>query len=376
MRQTVPYGRELPAAATAGASGRVVPAALGSAATLADAPAAESFGQDALLYRIGESPCAVLRAGLDGIAAGPCGEPLQPRVYVRPDRAVRLADLVARYAPFELEVGDEEVELHGRGTQEAGPVERRLVLEWARRLLAEARGVTATRGFRLAFEWHRQLQGGRDCDALAIYLSGEALATTCDGLHTTGDVAPERMAAILDWHDRLAPFQVVRERGVGAEEVSQRLILPGAGTEEQDDETVRTIVALADALHADLLARQLARQQEEEARLAALEAARLAERQAAQQAAAAQRPWMPPPPEGEDQAEMTLSESIGVGAGEGERVTLGPEEEEGEEDEEGSGDEDDGDAGAAQGTIEIRPSPPPVEPEDDGDGDPGDDGEP
>jgi hypothetical protein len=280
---------------------------------LAEAPAATSFGQDALLYRIGESPCAVLRAGLDGLSAGLCGEELQPRVYVRPDRPMRLAELVARYAPFELEVGDEEVELHGHGSEEAGPVERRMVLEWARRLMAEARGVTATRGFRLAYEWHRQIQGGRDCEAVAIYLSGEAFATTCSDLRAAGHVEGNRMAAILAWHDQVAPFQAVRQGGAGGEAVADRIFFPGAGEAEQDDETVKTMIALARAIHADVLARQLARQRAEQEREAALEAARLEETQAAERQTAAARPWVPPSVV-EEQGELTLNEAIAVGA--------------------------------------------------------------
>jgi hypothetical protein len=257
---------------------------------LAEAPAATSFGQDALLYRIGESPCAVLRAGLDGLSAGLCGEELQPRVYVRPDRPMRLAELIARYAPFELEVGDEEVELHGHGSEEAGPVERRMVLEWARRLMAEARGVTATRGFRLAYEWHRQIQGGRDCEAVAIYLSGEAFATTCSDLRAAGHVEHDRMAAILAWHDQVAPFQAVRQGGAGGEPVADRIFFPGAGEAEQDDATVKTMIALARAIHADVLARQLDRQRAEQEREAALEAARLEETQAAERQAGGSAP--------------------------------------------------------------------------------------
>lgn len=292
----------------------IAPASTPSGLTaLAEAPAATSFGRDALLYRIGESPCAVLRAGLDGLSAGLCGEELQPRVYVRPDRPMRLAELVARYAPFELEVGDEEVELHGHGSEEAGPVERRMVLEWARRLMAEARGVTATRGFRLAYEWHRQIQGGRDCEAVAIYLSGEAFATTCSDLRAAGHVEHDRMAAILAWHDQVAPFQAVRQGGAGGEPVSDRIFFPGAGEAEQDDETVKSMIALARAIHADVLARQLDRQRAEREREAALEAARLEESQAAERQAAAARPWVPPSMI-EEQGELTLDESIAVGA--------------------------------------------------------------
>ncbi|HEX2164941.1 MAG TPA: hypothetical protein VHM02_13435, partial [Thermoanaerobaculia bacterium] len=230
VQQTVPFGREIAPAVARAAGAAAVPA------RFAEAPAAGSIGEEALLYRIGESPCAVLRAGLDGLAAGLCGEELRARVYLRPDRPMRLADLVARFAPFEVEVGQEEVELHGRGSEVAGPIERRLVLEWARRLMAEARGVTAIRPYRLAFEWHRQLQGGRECQALAVYLSGEAVASTCDGLHAVGSVPAQRMAPILAWHDRLAPFQAVRQGGTGADSVSTRLILPGAGDTTQDDD--------------------------------------------------------------------------------------------------------------------------------------------
>lgn len=370
VRRTEPYGREL-APAAARDTGLAFASTVGGSTPFADAAPAESFGQDALFYRIGESPCAVLRAGLDGVAAGLCGDELQPRVYLRPDRPLRLAELVARYAPFELEVGDEEVELHGRGGEEAGPVERRLVLEWARRLMAESRGVTATRGFRLGFEWQRQLRGGLDCDALAVYLSGEALATTCDGLRTSGQVPAAQMEAILAWHDRLAPFQVVRQGGAGGESVSERLVVPGAGEAEQDEETVRAMTALAATLHAEVLARQLAVQQAEVEREAALEAARLVEMHEAEAAAQAERGWVPPFAR-EDESEMTLSEAIAVGADpeavEEEAAALVPRE---EGDEEGGGEDEGGEAGDAAGAAD---EPAAAEPPDDDGGDEGDGG--
>lgn len=371
-RRAVALQHRTAAAGGAAPATGIVPASTpGGSTALAEAPAAASFGDDALLYRIGESPCAVLRAGLDGLAAGLCGEELQPRVYVRPDRPMRLAELVARYAPFELEVGDEEVELHGGGAEVAGPVERRMVLEWARRLMAEARGVTATRGFRLGYEWHRQIQGGRECEAVAIYLSGEALATTCDGLHSIGSVEPERMAPILAWHDQVAPFQAVRQGGAGGEPVADRIFFPGAGEAEQDDDTVKTMIALARAIHADVLARELARRQAEEEQAAAREAARLAEIQAAEQEAARARPWTPPSMQ-EDQGELTLSESVAVGADPEAVQEVAPraggepeEDDDGADDDEDGGEEDAGGGGDGGGTAD-----------DDGAGepDPGDDG--
>lgn len=354
-RRAAALQNQPPAVDGAAPANGIVPASTPAGLTpLAEAPAAASFGQDALLYRIGESPCAVLRAGLDGLASGLCGEELQPRVYVRPDRPMRLAELVARYAPFELEVGDEEVELHGGGIEVPGPVERRMVLEWARRLMAEARGVTATRGFRLAYEWHRQIQGGRECEAVAIYLSGEVLATTCDGLHSFGHVEPGRMAPILAWHDQVAPFQAVRQGGAGGEPVSDRLFFPGGGEAEQDDDTVKSMIALARAIHADVLARELARQRAEEEREAALEAARLAEIQAAEQEAARARPWVPPTLR-EEQGELTLGESVAVGADPeaveevAPRAGGEPEEEEDDADAGDGGEEDPDDGGAEAG---------------------------
>ncbi|HUO87170.1 MAG TPA: hypothetical protein VM617_07245 [Thermoanaerobaculia bacterium] len=302
VRRTVPYGRQLAPAA--------VPA---RPSPLATAPTAESFGEDALVYRVGSSPCAILRAGLDGLAAGMCGEELSPRVYLRPDRPLRLAELISRYASFEVEDGDEKVAFHGRGAEVAGAVEQRLMLEWARRLMAEAHGVAGTRGYRLALEWHRQFQGGRDCESVAIYLSGEALATTCDGLRSAGTVPAGRMAAILAWHDRLLPFQAVRERRDGNEQVSTRLIVPGAGGATQDDDTVKSMVALAETIHREILAGDLLRREEaERQRLAALEPP---PSPPGRPSAAAPVPVAPATPEPEVAAgDLTLSEAIAVGA--------------------------------------------------------------
>jgi hypothetical protein len=235
-RRTVPYSR--PSAPAVAAEGVRV-------------------GEPLLVYRSSRPPCGLMEAGSEGLAFGRCGEKLSPRVYASTEQPLRLAVLVARHAPFEHVVGDEEVELHGQGTVPADPVLRRMVLEWARRLAAQAQGLTASRTYRLAFDWQLQESDGvGGCRGLAVYLSGEAVATTCAGERSSGVLAPEEMARVFDWYESLEPTQAIRREEGGNGGASTRLIVPGAGQAEAGPTVVASFGALAAGLHQRLLAEE------------------------------------------------------------------------------------------------------------------------
>ncbi|HEX2253233.1 MAG TPA: hypothetical protein VHQ65_08195 [Thermoanaerobaculia bacterium] len=252
-------------------------------AAAAEAPGARRGGIEpadaVLLYRRGAGPCEVLLAGTAGLAAGPCGGELSPRVYARPERVERVQELAFTYTSFELESEGEELEFHGVGQQVPSPAEQRMVLELARRLMTESLGLRRTEAYRLAFAWHRQGSGEQPCDDLAIYLSGEAVASSCAyrGVEVTASLTPEQLARLYDWVDRLRPFQVVGSGGSGEgdggerEATSVRVLFVGRGEEAGEDE-VAEISRFAQEIYRTMTDEELARvaaeaEREEEQRL-------------------------------------------------------------------------------------------------------------
>ena len=79
--------------------------------------------------------------------------------------------------------------------------------EWSRQVAAEAAGGRGGAAYGLVFAWH---QGGSslDCQDVAIYLTGDAVATSCgwDG-EVRGRLEPGALGRVYDWFDRLQPFQ-------------------------------------------------------------------------------------------------------------------------------------------------------------------------
>ena len=108
-----------------------------------------------------------------------------------------------------------------------------MIREWSRQVAAEAAGGRGGSAYGLVFAWH---QGGSslDCQDVAIYLTGEAVATSCgwDG-EVRGRLEPGALGRVYDWFDRLQPFQ---EGGAQTEDslrpgaLETRLIFAGKGT--------------------------------------------------------------------------------------------------------------------------------------------------
>jgi hypothetical protein len=159
--------------------------------------------------------------GTRDVVIGPVPGPLTRKFFVDPRRSDIAWYLLRTYASFERKAPEWDLFFHGRGTVKAGAAEQRLIFEWARQTAAEAAGGQGGMAYGLAFTWH---QGGSslDCQDVAVYLTGEAVATSCawDG-ESRGWLEPGSLARLYGWFDRLAPFQ-----GGGGQ--TQESLRPGA----------------------------------------------------------------------------------------------------------------------------------------------------
>lgn len=242
----------------------------------------EGIGEPLLVYRQGERPCRLLMAGPSGVATGACGGKLARKLYSGTDRAERLRGFVERFAPFEIDVDGEELELYGRGTEEASATGRRMVLEWTRRLDQEAAGVPRNAAMGLAFAWHREMPAG-GCEDLAVYLTGDVRASACgDGSAAATAALPlNEVERIYEWHDRHRSFQVVTGGTENGQEARRRLLFAGGGESLRDDDLVAALDGFSSRTYREAFADELRRAEEarlaEQARIEAAVAAAAAE---------------------------------------------------------------------------------------------------
>src|SRR3954451_6614959 len=139
----------------------------------------------------------------------------------------------------------------------AGPVEKRMIFEWARAVAAEAADSGVAAAYGLALAWH---QGGSSgiCRDVALYLTGEVVASACGwDKDVEGRLDPTVLGRLYDWFDRLKAFQA----GAGDQDMRQgsletRLVFAGRGKDEAAAREQEEIQSFGEALFNELAARR------------------------------------------------------------------------------------------------------------------------
>lgn len=191
-----------------------------------------------------------------GVALGPVGAPLERTLFLTHDRLRELNGFLRMYSQFRSRMPGGELVFGGRGPFRPGATERRMILEWARLVAAEAMGGRSSSDYGLMLAWHRG-EGTASCDDLAVYLTGEVRAGSCSWEEEiSGRLRPEVLARFYGWFDRLKPFQAGGGIRGGAEQEQFRMIFAGRGRGEAADEEIAALRGLAPALHRELAARR------------------------------------------------------------------------------------------------------------------------
>jgi hypothetical protein len=196
---------------------------------------------------------------LRSVVIGPAPGPLARMFFAGSRRSDVVWYLVRTYAPFERKTAEGDLSFHGQGRVKAGPVEQRMIFEWARRTAAEAAGGQGGMAYGLVLAWHLG-SSSLDCQDLAVDLTGEAAATSCawDG-EMRGRLEPGALARLYAWFDRLGPFQAGGAQTAdslrpGALET--RLIFAGQGKRPATAAEQAEIQSFAAAVFAELAARR------------------------------------------------------------------------------------------------------------------------
>lgn len=206
--------------------------------------------------RRGTAPQELVRIGVQGVVIGPSGGPLAVQLFAGPRRSDAAWYYLRTYAPFELKSPQGNLVVHSKGRVTAGPVEQRMIFEWARSVAAEEADSRVSEAYGLVLAWH---QGGSSgiCRDVALYLTGETVASACGWTsEVQGRLDPEALGQVYGWFDRVKPFQT----GAGDQDMRQgsletRLVFAGHGAQQASTTEQAEMQAFGAALYGELAAR-------------------------------------------------------------------------------------------------------------------------
>jgi len=209
--------------------------------------------------RRGREPRELVRIGTRGVVIGPAEGPLAWQFFADPRRSDDAWYFLSTYAPFERKSPEGELVFRGHGRVKPGPVEQRMILEWARRVASDAAGGRGGAAYGLVFGWHRGGSSG-SCEDVTLSLTGEAVATACGwDREIRGRLDPAQLGRVYRWFDGLQPFQAGGEQGEDSlrpGSVETRLIFAGRGARPATEAEHAEIQSFATGLFTELASRR------------------------------------------------------------------------------------------------------------------------
>lgn len=224
-------------------------------------PVLPGIGRVVVDWKRSLTPPVRVVLGIGGVADGPTEGPIVPYLYPEAGLAESAHYLSRTYAGFHARLANGEMVFYGLGRVRPGPVEQRMVVEWARRAAASlATGAGGSResgdSYGLALSWHRGASVG-NCESVSVLLTGEARAEACawGGEAVAGRLQTAALSRVYDWFDTLGAFQE-SEMGVPGESEPARLVFAGQGARGPTREEIVAIESFAAALLRELSARR------------------------------------------------------------------------------------------------------------------------
>jgi hypothetical protein len=177
--------------------------------------------------------CEAADLSQEGLAYGACDSEKQVSPFVSAERGAAARYFIGTFAPFEASTPAGTVRFAGMGSNQAAPAEQRMIAEWARLAAQEAAADGSGASWGLAFSWNRTGGLAGFCDDVAVYLTGEAIVSTCKGSALNSPVPLRLTSAELEqlyaWVDELASFEDSYRDPAAADALSLHLVFNGAG---------------------------------------------------------------------------------------------------------------------------------------------------
>lgn len=191
-----------------------------------------------------------------GALVGTAGGTPVRKLFTRSGRLEDFLFFIRTYRPFRSRNGDQELAFGGQGAVRPGPVEQRMITEWARGVAAELSSAGSAEDYGLVLAWHRGGAAG-SCDNLVVFRDGEVRASACagGGEEFRARLRPEQLARVYAWYEGLRPLQVTAAGEPGSNQAPARLTFAGRGAREASPAEIAALQALSAALHRQLMAR-------------------------------------------------------------------------------------------------------------------------
>jgi hypothetical protein len=178
--------------------------------------------------------CEAADLSQEGLAYGACDSEKQISSFVSAERGAAARYFVGTFAPFEASTPAGTVSFAGMGTNQATPAEQRMIAEWARLAAQEAAaGGSGAGWWGRAFTWNRTGGLAGFCDDVMVYLTGEAIVSTCQGSVLNSPdplrLTPAELEQLYAWVDELASFEDSYRDPAAADAISLHLVFSGAG---------------------------------------------------------------------------------------------------------------------------------------------------
>ena len=201
--------------------------------------------------------CQTAIIGKQLVAFGACQGalatgPLLPEMN-RPDE---LAGFVETYAAFEAGTPAGQVKFTGRGSAVATAAEQRMIAEWARLVQLEASVGRSGASYGLALAWRREGGVAGFCDEIALFVTGQAFASSCKSDPPRevgrGRLTAAQLEQVYAWVDALQAYSLEQTDPASADALTIRLVFSGAGTREATETEKQAIQEFAAQMFAEM----------------------------------------------------------------------------------------------------------------------------
>jgi hypothetical protein len=222
-----------------------------SAFALASAPVPSA--EDAVVvWEERDFGCSMILISDKSLAYGPCDGELIPALFADFERVEEFNYFLETYAPFEGETGSGVVTFRGEGQQEAGEVEQRALVEWARQIFIELREGRSDPPADRVLEWHRQGGFAGFCDILRVNASGFAVVENCKAMEPSkigmAFLSTEQLQQVYEWRDTFLPFELEEKDDAVTDAMTIRLVFNGNGARPASEQDQRAMLDLANQL--------------------------------------------------------------------------------------------------------------------------------
>lgn len=194
--------------------------------------------------------------GTQRVALGRRGRPLIAAPLAVPARATELQDLLARYAPFQVQTPAGEIALRGVGSARATETEQRMIAEWARLVSLEARVGGEQPEAQVALVYTSSGGAAGLSDQIEVTRTGEVTATSWNDGNATPiariKLTPDDLMRLYAWLDRIEPFFQESKQTRTSGPASISLDFRGSGVDEATDQDHAALQAWIDTLGARL----------------------------------------------------------------------------------------------------------------------------